>query len=187
MNFLADLWLPILLSAVLVFVVSSILHMVIPIHKSDYKKLPGEKSVLEEMRTQGVQPGAYSFPCPDSMKDMSSPEMIEKYKQGPVGILSVLPNGPPNIAKSLVQWFLYSVLLSVFVGYVAALGLGRGAEYMAIFRMTGTVAILAYAVPNISESIWKGQSWTTTVKFIVDGIVYGLVTAGTFGWLWPDM
>jgi len=185
MELLTDLWLPILLSAVFVFIVSSVLHMVLPIHKGDYKKLPGEDTVLGAMREQGVEPGCYMFPCPGSMKDMGSPEMIEKYQQGPVGFMTVIRSGPPAMGKSLVLWFLYSVLISLFVAYVAALGLPRGADYRKVFRVTGTVAVVAYALSNIPNSIWKGERWMITFKFIFDGVVYGLVTAGTFGWLWP--
>ncbi len=183
---LAELWLPILLSAAFVFIVSSIIHVVIPIHRGDFKKMPGEEKVLEEMRTQGLQPGSYMFPCAGSMKDMCSPEMIEKCKLGPVGFLTVTPSGPPGMAKSLVQWFVYSILVGVFVAYLAKLGLERGAEYMLVFRMTGTIAILGYAMGELTDSIWKGRSWIITLKFVFDGIIYGLVTAGTFGWLWPD-
>ena len=120
MEFVADLWLPILLSAVFVFIVSSILHMVLPFHKGDYKKLPGEEKVLAEMRAQGVQRGHYTFPCPGSMKEMCSPEMIEKYNQGPVGHMIILPSGPPRMGKCLTLWFLYSVLISFLVAYVAS-------------------------------------------------------------------
>jgi len=148
---------PILLSAVLVFVVSSILHMVIPIHKGDFKKLPNEEKVLEAMRGAGVGKGSYMFPCPDCMKDMGKPEMIEKYKRGPVGSMIVIPNGPPAMGKSLIQWFVYTVLIGVFVAYVAMLGLARGADFTVVFRMAGTVAILAYATAAIPDSIWKGQ------------------------------
>lgn len=183
---LLDLWLPILLAAVLVFVVSSILHMVIPLHRSDYRKLPGEADILAAIREQGVSPGLYSFPFPASMKDMASPEHLEKMKQGPVGLLTIMPSGPPAMGKSLVQWFLFSILIGVFVGYVGSLSLAPGAEYMEVFRLTGTVAILGYAVNSIPESIWKGLSWVTTAKFIFDGVVYGLVTAGAFAWLWPS-
>jgi hypothetical protein len=184
---LADLWLPILLSAVFVFIVSSLLHMLIPIHRGDHKKLPGEEQILAAIRDQSVAPDAYMFPCPESMKQMDSPEMINKYNEGPVGHLTVFKNGPPNIGKSLTLWFLYSVVLSFFVGYIAKLGLGRGEEYITVFRMTGTVAILCYAVVYLENSIWKGQKWGVTFKFIFDGIIYGLVTAGTFSWLWLDM
>ncbi len=182
---LSELWLPILLSAVFVFVASSILHMVLPIHRSDFKKLPGEAEVLEAMRKQRVGRGSYMFPCPASMKEMCTPEMMEKYKAGPVGHVTVLENGPPNMGKSLVLWFLYSLLISVFVAYIGRLALGTDAGYRMVFRVTGTVAVLAYALAGIPDSIWKGQSWSTTMKFVFDGVVYGLVTGGTFGWLWP--
>ncbi len=111
---LMDLWLPILLSAVLVFVASSILHMAIPIHKADYKKLAGEADVLAAMRGQGVEPGSYVFPCAGTMKEMSTPEMIEKMNLGPVGFMTVIPNGPMAMGKSLVAWFLYSIVIAVF-------------------------------------------------------------------------
>jgi len=181
-----ELWLPILVSAVLVFVASSILHMVIPLHRSDYTKLPDEDAVLSAMRTASVRPGAYMFPCPASMKDMASPEMTAKYQQGPVGFATVLPNGPPAMAKNLALWFGYCLLVGIFVAYIAGMEVAAGHNYRHVFRFTGTVAILGYAVGSIQDSIWKGQSWTVTAKFLFDGVVYGLVTAGTFGWLWPD-
>ncbi len=181
-----ELWLPILLSAVFVFVASSVLHMVLQIHNGDYKKLPGEDGIMETMRAEGVEHGMYMFPHASSMKDMGTPEMIEKYNQGPVAWLTVLPNGPIAIGKSLAQWFLYTVLIGFVVAYVATLGLSGGATYGTVFRLTGTVAILAYAFSAFPESIWKGQGWGVALKFVCDGVVYGLVTAGTFGGFWPD-
>ncbi len=182
---LAELWLPILLSAVFVFVVSSILHMVIPIHKGDFKKLPGEDKVLEAMRAQSIAPGSYMFPCAESMKDMGTPEMIAKCNQGPVGIMTVTASGPPAMGKNLVMWFIYSVIIGIFVAYIAGLALERGAEYMAVFRLTATAGLLGYAAPAMVDSIWKWQKWSITMKFIFDGVCYGLTTAGTFAWLWP--
>lgn len=187
MEFVAELWLPIVLSAVFVFVVSSILHMVVPLHKKDYKKLPGEAEILTSMRAQGVRPGAYMFPAPASMKDMCSPEMLAKFKEGPVGHLTVLPSGAPSINKSLVQWFLFCVLVGIFVAYAARHALSPGAEYLTVFRLAGTLAIMGYAFGPVCDSIWKGQSWSIAAKFIFDGLLYGLTTAGTFAWLWPDV
>lgn len=185
MEFMTQLWLPILLSAVFVFIVSSIIHMALPIHKGDVGKMKGEDAVLDSLRTAGVTPGAYMFPCAQSMKDMSSPEMVAKMKQGPVGRLTVLPPGGFNMGKSLVFWFLYTVLISVFVAYIAWHALSPGAEYLRVFQTTGAAAVLAYAVGNMHDSIWKGQRWVVTAKFMFDGLLYALVTAGVFGWLWP--
>ena len=186
MSLFADLWLPILVSAAFVFIVSSILHMCLQYHWTDHTKLKEEGAVLEAMRTQGVTPGSYVFPRPGSVKEMGTPEMLEKYRQGPVGFMIVLPNGPVNMGKSLTLWFLYSVLVSIFVGYLGKLGLAPGADYHAVFRFTCTAAFLGYGMGAIVDTIWKGVRWSVTLKFLFDGAVYGLVTAGTFGWLWPS-
>lgn len=182
---IVDLWLAILLAAVLVFMASSVLHMVLPVHKSDCKKLSNEEALLGAMREQGLEPGEYVFPFADSLKEMGTPEMIARQNLGPVGFVTILPNGPVAIGKSLAQWFVYSLVLGVFVAYIVGMNLGPGASYSRVFHWTAPVAILAYAMGCVPNSIWKGQSWGVTLKFIFDGIIYGLVTAGVFGWLWP--
>ena len=182
---LTDLLIPILVAAVIVFIASSIIHMVLQYHKSDYQKLPHEDEVLTALRDQDVGPGEYSFPRPASMKDMGSPEMIEKYNQGPVGMMTVLPNGPPAMGKHLALWFAFCLLIGVFVAYLTGRTLDAGAHYMAVFRIAGTVAFLGYGIGDIINSVWKGQSWSTTCKNVCDGLVYALLTAGVFGWLWP--
>jgi hypothetical protein len=186
MEFLSELWLPILVSAVFVFVVSSVLHMVIPIHKGDQKKLESEDAFLEALRAQGVGPGAYIFPCAGSMKAMGTPEMIEKMKRGPVGWLTVLPPGGFRMGRGLVLWFVFCLIVGFFVAYVSWHALGAGAGYRAAFRIAGAAAVLAYAIGYFQDSVWKGVSWKTTAKFMFDGVIYALVTAGTFAWLWPD-
>ena len=137
-----DLWLPVLLSAVLVFIVSSVMHMSLPLHKGDYCKVPDEEAVLETLRSKGIQPAEYMFPFAGSMKELGSPEMIEKQNRGPVGLLTIMQNGPPAMVKSLVQWFVCTLVVGVFVAYSSALGLSRGAESLVVFRMTATIAIV---------------------------------------------
>ena len=182
---LAALWLPILLSAVFVFIVSSIIHMAIPIHKGDYKKMDGEDAIREVMRGQNLTPGQYMMPAAHSMKEVATPEMAAKFKEGPVGYLTIVPNGQPSMGKALILWFLYCLLIGLFSGYMATICLSAGAHYMDVFRVVGTAAILGYALGHCHESIWKGLKWSITIKFIIDGVIYALVTAGTFGWLWP--
>jgi hypothetical protein len=186
MEFLTALWLPILLSAVFVFVVSSIIHMATPMHKGDQKQIPNENTVLDTLRTQGVKAGMYAFPYASCMKDMGSEEMLAKLKQGPCGFLVVLPPGGFQMGRSLVMWFIYSLLVGLFVAYVTWHGLGAGADYRTVFRVAGAAAVLGYAFGYLQDPIWKGASWSTSIKFVIDGVIYGLVTAGTFGWLWPD-
>jgi hypothetical protein len=182
---LPSLWLPIVLSAVFVFIASSIIHMALRYHNNNYAKLPNEEKLLEFMRDSNVARGNYAFPRATTMKEMGSPEMIEKYNKGPVGMMNVMPNGPVNMPKHLLMWFLYSVVISFFVAYVTSFMLGAGTDYRTVFRLAGVVAFLAYAGATASESIWKGQRWSTTMKNWIDGLIYGLVTGGTFGWLWP--
>lgn len=179
------LWLPILLSAVIVFVASSLIHMFLTYHRADYKKLPNEDRLLAALRTESLAPGEYVFPHAPTPKDMGSPEMIDKYKRGPVGILTVLPSAPPTMAKHLTQWFGFCLVVGVFVAYVAGRTLAPGTSYLAVFRVAGTVAFLGYVGAQAVDAIWRGQPWRTTVKNYFDGLVYGLLTAGVFGWLWP--
>ena len=181
---LAALWLPILLSAVIVFVASSIMHMVLPYHRSDYSQLPNEDKIRAALRSENLKRGLYVFPfC--THKDMKSPAIAEKYKEGPVGFLTILPSGPPALPKFLIQWFVYCLVIGFFVAYLTGHTVAQGAHYLVVFRVAGTAAFLAYGLANLSNGIWKGQMWGTTIKEVIDGLVYGLLTAGTFGWLWP--
>ena len=180
------LWLPILLSAVIVFFASAIVHMALRYHWSDYSRMPGEDHVRDAIRKGGVGPGEYNFPHAASPAEMRAPDIVERFKQGPVGLITVLPSGEPAMGKNLVQWFVYSLVVGVLAAYVAGRTLGAGAEYLQVFRVAGTVAFVAYAGAQPIESIWKGRKWSTTGKNILDGLIYALLTAGTFGWLWPD-
>jgi hypothetical protein len=182
---MTSLWLPIVLSAVFVFIASSIIHMALGYHRRDHSKLPGEERVLAAMRSEGVSPGAYSFPHAGSMKELGTPEMQARYEEGPVGTMTVLPSGAPAMGKHLALWFGFTLLVSYFAAYLAGRTLVPGTDYLQVFRVVGTAAFLAYGFGEISASIWKGQPWGTTARSLLDALIYGLLTAGTFGWLWP--
>jgi hypothetical protein len=185
MTGLVSLWAPILLSAVIVFVVSSIVHMMTPWHKGDYRQMPNEDKVMETLRAFAIPPGDYMVPRPNSPEDMRSPEFAEKMKKGPVMVLTVIPGGPMSMGSNLVNWFLYSVVVGVFAGYVASRALPIGAHYLQVFRFVGTTAFVGYSLAIWQFSIWYHRSWATTIRSTVDGLVYAMLTAGTFGWLWP--
>lgn len=182
---IAELWMPIVVSAVAVFVVSSILHMVLQYHRADYKRIPNESEALAGIAKANLAPGYYQFPSCDSMKEMGAPEMQEKFRRGPVGMLTVMPNGPMSMGKYLGGWFVYCLLVSFFLAYLAGRTLAPGIDYLVVFRVVGTAAFLAYGLSNIVNSIWAGVPWSNTVRATIDGLIYALVTAGCFGWLWP--
>ena len=180
-----SLWLPILLSAVLVFAVSSLIHMLLKYHNTDFGKVPNEDQVMDALRSAGIAPGDYVIPHAGSMDAMKTPEFIAKMTKGPVAFMTVVENGPPAMGKSLVQWFVYSLVVGVFAAYVAGRALDPGADYLPVFRYVGTVAFTGYALGLLQNSIWYKRNWTATLKSVFDGLLYALVTAGTFGWLWP--
>ena len=182
---LSSLWLPILLSSVIVFIASSIIHMFTPWHKSDYNKAPNEDGVMNALRPMNIPPGDYMMPRPASMADLKSTEFTEKRNKGPVMIFTVLPSGPMAMGKQLVSWFLYSCVIGVFAAYVTGRALPVGAPYLNVFRFAGTIAFVSYALGLWQFTIWYSRSLTTTIKSTIDGLIYALLTAGTFGWLWP--
>ena len=182
---ITSLILPILLSAVAVFIISSIIHMVLGYHKNDFTGLQSEKQVMDDLRKYNIPPGDYHFPRANSMKEMSSPEFIEKMKQGPVGMITIMKSGPPNMTKELTMWFIYSLIVGIFAAYVAGRALGPEAHYLAVFRFAGVTAFVGYGLALLQNSIWYKRNWAATLKSMFDGLIYALFTGGIFGWLWP--
>jgi hypothetical protein len=181
---MSALWLPIVLSAIIVFVVSSLIHMLLKYHNSDYRKLPQEDKILATLRPANLEPGLYVFPH-STHKDMKSPEMMEKFKQGPVGFLTIRPSGPVALGKFLGQWFGFCLVVGAVAALLAVHVLPVGATYKSVFHVVGLAAFLGYGIGPLSNGIWKGQPWSSVIKEVFDGLIYGLLTGGTFGWLWP--
>jgi hypothetical protein len=182
---ITSLWLPILLSAVIVFVVSSLIHMVLGYHKHDILPLPKEDDVMAALRPFNIPPGDYGIPRPASMKDIRSPEFEAKQKKGPVAFMTVLPTGNMSMGGPMVLWFVYSIVISIFAAYVASRAVGPSANYLMVFRFVGTTAFMGYAMALPQQSIWYRRNWFTTLRLMFDGLIFACFTAGTFGWLWP--
>ncbi len=182
---LGQLWIPILASAVGVFVASSLIHMVLKWHNSDYRKIANEDEVRSAIRASGAAPGQYVMPHCAEMKDMQKPEMQEKFKQGPVAFLTLIPPGPPTMGKALGLWFAFTLGVSIALAYLASRTLPQGASFMQVCRLVGIVALLAYAGGSVANGIWMGRPWKSVAKDVADGVIYGLVSAVLFAWLWP--
>lgn len=182
---LTSLWIPILVSAVLVFVVSCVVHMFLPVHRNDYGRLPKEDEALEALGKLGIPPGDYVFPLASGMAEMKDPAFLAKMEKGPVGVMTVMKSGPPAMGPSLAGWFAYSCVVGLFAAYVASRAVPAGAPYLSVFRFAGVTAFLGYSLALWQNTIWFKRALATTVKSTIDGLVYGLVTAGVFASLWP--
>lgn len=181
METLAALWLPILLSAIVVFIASWIMWTVLPHHKSDWISIPDSEAMETALRGMSIQPGMYVFPRSMSGDREAMRELADKHS----GYMVVRPMGVPNMGKALAGWFIVNLVIMLLVAYVGAVSLGGGADYLTVFRVVGTAAILAYCSGHLVYGVWFDHSWSAVGKHVVDGIVYGLLTAGIFGWLWP--
>ena len=179
------LLLPALLAAVLVFLVSSIIHMATPWHAGDFRKLPNEEGVLAALRPFSLTPGSYVAPRPSSMKDMGTPEFQAKVKLGPSVMINVMPPGTGGMGQQLAEWFLYSAFIGVIAGYITSKALQPGAAYVVVFKFVAAIAFAAYSLGLWQMSIWYRRPWVVTFKSTIDGIIYGCLTAGAFAWLWP--
>jgi len=185
MTGLLALWLPILLSAVFVFIASSIIHMAPLWHKGDYPPVPNEDALRAAVGPLAIPPGDYMVPRAASGAEMRSPAFVAKINQGPVIIMSVLPNKPLFMGTSLVLWFLYCIVVSIFAAYVAGRALPPGVSYLAVFRFAGVTAFACYSLALWQMTIWYKRALSSSIKGTFDGLIYALLTAGTFGWLWP--
>ncbi|MEP7065872.1 MAG: hypothetical protein ABI889_07575 [Gemmatimonadota bacterium] len=179
------LWLPILLASLLIFIASSIIHMASPWHKSDYPKLSNEDQVMDALRPLALTPGDYMMPRPASMADMKSAEFRAKVERGPKVIMTVMPTATLSMTRELSLWFAYLIVVNILTAYVAAHALLPGAPFRAVFRFAGLVSFIAYASALWQLSIWYSRSWGITFKATMDSLIYGVITAVTFAYLWP--
>jgi hypothetical protein len=183
MEFISTLWLPILLSAVFVFIVSSLVHMMLGYHANDYQKVPNEDQVMDTLRGLNIPPGHYTMPKASSMKDFKNEAFKAKMMKGPMMMMNVR-QPTLSMGKNLAQWFIFSIVVSFFSAYLASHTLVPDADYLVVFRVVGCATFMGYGLALFQEAIWGGRSWRSTWTGVFDALLYALVTAGTFGWLW---
>lgn len=185
MEFVQALWLPIIVSGVFVWIASFLFWMVLPIHKGEWGELPDDKGFMGALTEMGVQPGQYVFPCSDNGKRMKDPEFQELMKRGPTGILTVW-KGPPQMGLYMPATLLLYMLVSLFVAYIAFHTLQPSQPYLTKFRITGAAAVAIYTLGKLPHDVWFRTPSGSVMRQLFDGVVYGLLTAGTFGWLWKE-
>lgn len=178
---LTMLWVPILLGTVIIFIASFVLHSLPFWHVKDYGHLPNEKPVLDAVA--GVKSGQYIVPLMD-WKHMTA-EQREAMQRGPSALMWLRNPMKFSFALALTLNFLHMLVVTYFVAYVTSRTRVPGSEYLEVFRVAGTVGFLAFGLRGVSDAIWYGKPWRVVIKEMLDGLLYGMLIAGTLGWLWP--
>jgi len=176
-----DLWLPILVAAVVCFFASALMWALLKYHNRDYKRASDEEAVRAALK--GSTPGFYIVPFCLDPADAKNPEMKEKFDEGPLAYITVGKNGMPSMGPNLVGMFIYFVAVSVLAAYFVTFSLTLESDYLHVFRVAATVSFIANSFAVVPESIWFSRPWSMTVKNFIDAGVYSLLTGGIFGWL----
>jgi hypothetical protein len=184
MEFLTLLWMPIVVSAVLVFIASSVIHMALKWHDADYRKLANEDEVAAAIRAGAATPGGYMIPHCGHGTDFKKPENVKKFEEGPIALITLRPPGPPKMGPTLVQWFVFTLVISAIAAYVAQKTLGPQTPFLQVCRVVSAIAFLAYGGGSVIAGIWMGKAWGSVAKDVLDAAIYATITALTFGWLW---
>jgi len=183
---LISLWLPILLSAVVVFVVSSLIHMVFKWHASDYRGFGNEEEVRASVRAKQPSPGLYAVPYCDDVAKMGSAEMLRKYEEGPVCQVLIGPKGVPNMGKTLGLWFLWALVISLVAAFLTVrfVGVAPG-QALVVAQSVASITFVAHGFGTVCESIWMLRPWSTSAKNLMDAALYSVGSGLVFYWLAP--
>lgn len=185
MSAIAQLWMPILITAVLIFVTSSLIHMVFKWHNSDYLPLANEDDVRAAIRARSPPPGQYMMPHCVDMKEMGGETMLKKFAEGPVAFLTVRKNGPPAMGPTFAMWFAFTVVVAACAGWLAMSAFAGKANASAAGQMVGFISFLAYGGGSVPLGIWMGKPWSSVAKDLLDALIYGVISGVVFMWLWP--
>jgi hypothetical protein len=184
MELLLSLWLPILLSAAAVWIVSLIVWMALPHHKGDFLGLPDEDGFMDYIRKSGIKPGNYAFPDARGRAAMQSEKVQKAWQEGPVGHLSVWQT-PLTMGGKLVATFIVYLVVSTLIAYLTRVALPGAPPFTRVFQVATTAGILAYCFSFIPNALWWGSYKRTIIANFIDGIIYGAIIGAIFAWRWP--
>jgi hypothetical protein len=127
----------------------------------------------------------YAFPYTANEQERRSKAFMEKWAQGPAGHLTIAPTGAWSMGPMMVKGFIFNIIVSFFTAYIVGHVLQPGATYLTVFRVVGAIGFMAFAFASVPDSIWFGRPWKSWFLQAGDALLYALLMAGTFGWLWP--
>ena len=175
-----SLWLPILISTIALFFASFLSWMVVQLHMKDWVKLDDEEKLMGVVREMNIPDGNYMFPGATSGKEMNSPEHMEKYSEGPRGVLTILP--VPNMGKNLGLTLLFFLFCNATFGYLASFALEQQHDFLTVFRFVATIALLTFCASIVQHAIWFRSR---VVGHVIESIAYALIAGAIFAVFWP--
>lgn len=184
---LMQLWLPIVIATILAWISSSLIHILLKYHNADYQRLDNEADVAAAIGAGSPQKGVHSIPYCIDMKEMADPALQKKFSDGPVAFVTVFDNGMPNMPKLIGQQIIFFLIGCTLIAYCATLSLTAGTPYMEVFRLVSAIGFLTFGWGQVPFGIWYGHRWATVGRFLLDALIYGLIVAGVFAWLWPGL
>lgn len=170
--------LPIILSAVALFLASFSIRMGTPLHDGDYAKLPNEQEVMQA--AEQIPGGRYVFPWA-SRAEYGSEEFLQRYVEGPRGMM-VVYDEPMNFPATLGLTFVFYLVAGMFVAYLAYKAIPVGAAFAEVFKFTAIAAIAIHGLGWLPQLIWYGD--IALVPTMIDCVVFALLTGVVFGLLW---
>jgi hypothetical protein len=176
------------LGGILMFIWTSIAHMVLPLGKAGIKEIPNEQAVLSAMQNNiGAKSSLYHFPGfglgPNPTREERNEAMKhmgEMYAKNPSGLLMYhAPGRPLTIGRCFGIEFateLIEAILAVFL-----LAQTRLATFGARVGFVTVTGILAAIATNVSYWNWYGFPGIYTVSYmfiqVVAFLCVGLVAA----------
>ena len=142
--------------------------------------MEGEDRLIDTVRDLKVPAGSYMFPGCNSGKEMNDPEYQRKYKAGPRGIITVLPES--NMGKNLAMTVVYFFVCCCTFAYLASFALDKGQDSLTVFRFVATVALLTFCASILQHAIWFKNR---IAGHLIESFAYSLIAGGIFAALWP--
>lgn len=185
MEFFTQLWMPIVVSALVAWIISAIIWTAMPHRKKEWGGVTDEDDFRKAITSRKLKPGNYMFPyCePAEMKDEAHKNRMNT---GPYGTLYIWTHRR-GMGACMGGSFVFNLVASFFIAYIAWQALTGQADtaYLKVFQITGATAFLTYTFALIPGGIWFGKPVRSMVYDAIEGLVIALMIAGVFGWLWP--
>jgi hypothetical protein len=120
-----------------------------------------------------------------TMEGMKTPEVQQKFVEGPLAMVALKPGAPMSMGAPLTQWFLFCLVISFLCALLAAHTVAAGASPARVFHVLALAGLLGHAAGPIPNAIWWSHTWRSSFKHVIDGLIYALIIGATFMWLWP--